>query len=138
MKFLTRTSRLFAVLCCLFTSALVAKAGETVPFTLEYSAGFGGSLTGNPSQMVDLGNNGTPVEALPDTGYHFTQWDDGSTQNPRTDTGVTGDLSVTAVFTINTYTLDYSAGSGGSISGFGFALVNHFFSPSNTGTTATQ
>jgi len=44
-------------------------------------------------------------------------WSDGRTDNPRTDTNVTGDISVTANFAINTYTLTYIAASGGTILG---------------------
>ena len=40
------------------------------------------------------------VTAVPDEGYHFVQWSDGSTANPRTDTGVTGDIAVTASFAV--------------------------------------
>jgi hypothetical protein len=54
--------------------------------------------------------------AVPATGYHFVQWSDASTANPRTDTNVTGNITVTASFAINTYTLTYTAGANGSIS----------------------
>ena len=85
--------------------------------TLTYNAGAGGSISGATPQIVDYGTNGTAVEALPDTGYHFLQWNDSSAMNPRTDTNVTADVTVTATFAINTYTLTYNAGPGGSISG---------------------
>ena len=85
--------------------------------TLTYNAGAGGSISGATPQIVDYGTNGTAVEALPDTGYHFLQWNDSSAMNPRTDTNVTADVTVTATFAINTYTLTYNAGTGGSISG---------------------
>jgi len=39
------------------------------------------------------------------------------TTNPRTDTHVSANLSVTATFAINQYTLTYTAGQYGSISG---------------------
>src|SRR5690606_20895516 len=143
-------------------------------YTPSYSAGSGGAISGPTPQVVAHGADGTPVTAVPDAGYSFVQWSDGSTANPRTDTDVTADLSVQAqfaqdpvdgtcgaadggVFTsapsenlcdagtpsavagdgpwtwtcsgtaggadascsadIQTYTLSYSAGSGGSISG---------------------
>jgi hypothetical protein len=86
-------------------------------YTLNYSAGTGGTLSGNTSQTVDYGADGTAVEAVPDTGYYFVNWSDGSTENPRTDENVTGDISVTANFAIHTYTLNYSAGTGGTLSG---------------------
>ena len=54
---------------------------------------------------------------MPNTGYHFVNWSDASTENPRTDTNVTANISVTANFAINTYTLTYTAGANGSITG---------------------
>src|SRR5439155_11372330 len=39
--------------------------------------------------------------AVPNTGYKFVQWNDGSTANPRTDLKVTGNVSVTASFIEN-------------------------------------
>ena len=53
-------------------------------------------------QTVNNGANGTTVTAVPNTGYHFANWSDGSTANPRTDTKVTANISVTANFAINT------------------------------------
>jgi hypothetical protein len=38
------------------------------------------------------------VTAIANSGYDFLQWSDGSTNNPRTDTNVTGNISVTAQF----------------------------------------
>ena len=54
---------------------------------------------------------------MPDARYHFVDWSDASTDNPRTDTNVTADITVTANFAIDTYTLTYTAGAHGSISG---------------------
>ena len=54
---------------------------------------------------------------MPDAGYHFVNWSDASTANPRTDTNVTANVTVTANFAINTYTLTYTAGANGTISG---------------------
>ena len=85
--------------------------------TLTYNAGAGGSISGITPQTVDYGTSGTAVEAVPSIGYHFVQWSDASTANPRTDTNVTTDVTVTATFAINTYTLTYNAGAGGSIIG---------------------
>ena len=84
-------------------------------FTLDYIAGFGGSLTGNTSQVVDYGSDGTAVTAVPDTGYHFVDWSDASTNNPRTDTNVTANINVTASFAIDQYTLRTSSTTGGSV-----------------------
>ena len=73
-------------------------------FTLDYTAGAGGSLTGNAAQVVDYGTDGTAVEAVANTGYHFVKWSDDSTANPRTDTSVTANIAVTASFAIDTFT----------------------------------
>ena len=50
------------------------------------------------------------MTAVPNTGYHFVNWSDGVTTATRTDTNVTANLTVTATFAINTYTLTYTAG----------------------------
>ena len=94
-------------------------------YTLTYTAGTNGSITGISPQTVDYGSSGTAVTAVPDANYHFVNWSDGSTSNPRTDTNVTANLSVTANFAINTYTLTYTAGTGGSITGISPQTVAH-------------
>ncbi len=86
-----------------------------VRYTLTYAAGPNGSLEGDTPQSVSHGASGTSVTAVPDTGYSFTQWSDASTDNPRTDSNVTGDLSVSASFALNRYTVSATAGDGGSI-----------------------
>jgi uncharacterized repeat protein (TIGR02543 family) len=94
-------------------------------YSLTYSAGDHGSLTGDTSQSVNHGSDGSAVTAVPATGYHFVKWSDDSTANPRTDTNVTGNISVTASFAINQYTLTYSSGLGGSLTGSTLQTVNH-------------
>ena len=93
-------------------------------YSFTYSAGSHGSLTGNTSQSVSCGGNGTAVTAIPDSCYHFTQWSDASTQNPRQDDNASGAINVTASFAINVYSLTYSAGSHGSLSGNTSQTVN--------------
>ena len=94
-------------------------------FTLNYTSGTGGVLTGEASQVVNYGSDGSQVTAVPDTGYHFVSWSDGSTINPRTDENITSDLNVTANFAINTFTLNYAAGAGGSLEGIASQTVNY-------------
>jgi len=65
---------------------------------LSYLAGPHGSIEGNASQMVLHGGNGSPVTAVPDAGYFFEGWSDGSTTNPRTDLNVTATMTLTARF----------------------------------------
>lgn len=67
-------------------------------FTLNYTAGSNGSLSGSTSQVVDAGNDGTTVSALSDSGYIFTGWSDGNSQNPRTDLNVNSNKNVIANF----------------------------------------
>jgi hypothetical protein len=71
-------------------------------YTLTYIAGANGSISGASPQTVASGGSGTAVTAVANTGYHFVNWSDSSTQNPRRDTSVSGNISVTANFAINT------------------------------------
>ena len=81
-------------------------------YTLTYTAGEHGSITGTSPQTVSHGASGTAVTAVPDTGYHFVQWSDASTANPRTDTNVTGNITVTATFAQDEYTLTVNSAHG--------------------------
>ena len=94
-------------------------------YTLTYTAGANGSITGDTSQTVNHNASGTAVTAVPATGYRFVEWNDGSTDNPRTDTNVSEDVNITASFALNTYTLTYTAGANGSITGTTPQTVNH-------------
>ena len=67
-------------------------------YTLTYTAGEHGSISGASSQTVASGAGGSEVTAVPDSGFHFANWSDGSADNPRTDNNVTADISVKAIF----------------------------------------
>ena len=69
--------------------------------TLTYSAGAHGSVSGATVQSVADGADGTEVTAVPDAGYHFVSWSDGSNANPRRDTHVTVNISIVARFKRN-------------------------------------
>jgi tripartite motif-containing protein 71 len=86
-------------------------------YSLTYSAGGNGTISGPAQQNVLYGGSGAAVTALPATGYHFVAWSDGILTATRTDNNVTADLTVTASFALNSYTLAYSANANGSISG---------------------
>ncbi len=75
-------------------------------YTLTYSAGENGSISGSTSQTVDYGSDGSLVEAIPDDSYKFIEWSDGSTENPRIDENVTSNLNISAVFDLDTYTIE--------------------------------
>jgi hypothetical protein len=69
-----------------------------IQYTLSYTAGANGTLSGNANQVVNEGANGTAVMAVPNVGFKFTTWSDASTANPRTDLNVSGNIAVTANF----------------------------------------
>lgn len=93
--------------------------------TLMYAAGTGGTVSGTTFQIVSSGSSGAAVTAVPSTGYHFVNWSDSSTDNPRTDTNVTSSVSVVANFSHDTFTLTYAAGTGGSLSGSATQTVSY-------------
>lgn len=78
------------------------------PMILNYTAGTGGSITGQVAQTISSGENGTEVTAVPDAGYIFSQWSDGVTTATRTDENVTSNIAVTAEFVLdpNTISID--------------------------------
>src|SRR5204862_8102213 len=94
-------------------------------YTLTYTAGTNGSISGTTPQSVNHGSSCPPRRASDLAGYHFVNWSDASTANPRTDVGVTGNITDTATFAINAYTLTYTAGVNGSITGTTPQTVNH-------------
>jgi peptidoglycan hydrolase-like protein with peptidoglycan-binding domain len=70
-------------------------------YTLTYTAGANGTISGTTPQTVNEGTDGTAVTAVPADGYYFVDWSDASTANPRTDTNVLTNISVTANFSRN-------------------------------------
>jgi hypothetical protein len=94
-------------------------------YTLTYTAGANGTMSGTSPQTVDYNTSGTSVAAVANTGYHFVSWSDGVLTASRTDVNVTANISVTASFAINAYTLTYTAGANGTISGTTPQTVNH-------------
>jgi hypothetical protein len=71
---------------------------QTTRYTLHYTAGAHGVLTGPTTQSRIPGATGAPVTAIGFSGYRFDRWSDGSRQNPRADRNVTDDLTVQAEF----------------------------------------
>ena len=65
-------------------------------------------------------NTTATLSAMPATGCHFIQWNDGNTANPRT-VAVTGDVTYTAQFAVNIYTIMVSSANPalGTVSGGG-------------------
>jgi LPXTG-site transpeptidase (sortase) family protein len=69
-------------------------------YTLTYTAGANGSITGTGTQVVSHGGTGAAVTAVANGGYEFVKWSDDVTTAARTDSNVTGDLTVTASFAV--------------------------------------
>lgn len=76
-----------------------------------------GSVSGG-GEYVE--NSTTEISAEANEGYHFTQWSDGNTDNPREIT-VTGNATYKAEFAINTYTVNVVStdAKAGSVEGGG-------------------
>lgn len=67
-------------------------------YTLTYTAGVNGTISGITPQNVNYSASGTAVTAVANSGYHFVQWSDGGTSAARTDNNITASLSVSATF----------------------------------------
>ena len=61
---------------------------------------------------------GNQISVTTNIGYHFTQWSDGNTDNPRS-LVLTQDTTLTAEFAINTYTLTTKSNGNGNVTGNG-------------------
>ena len=83
-------------------------------YTLTYTAGANGTISGTSPQTVNQGASSTAVTATPDTGYHFVSWSDGSLTAARTDTNVTVNINTTASFAVDTFAITVISGSHGT------------------------
>ena len=75
--------------------------GGTTTHTLEYKTEAGGTITGDATQRVEHGKDGTTVTAVPKDGYSFLGWSDGITTATRQDKDIRNSLTVTALFRAN-------------------------------------
>lgn len=108
------------------TGVTIVDGGVPFKFTFTYSAGAGGSITGDSPQIVDRGGSGTQVTAVASEGYTFEKWSDNVLTAARTDSSAAADVTVSASFTLNTYTVTPSVdGTGGTISPDTPETVNH-------------
>ncbi|MCX6879799.1 MAG: InlB B-repeat-containing protein [Verrucomicrobia bacterium] len=81
-------------------TTLYAKWTAVSSYTLAYSAAANGTIEGLTPQTVAPGGTGTAVTAKPNPGYQFVKWSDNSTANPRTDSNVISNITVTAGFAL--------------------------------------
>jgi hypothetical protein len=100
----------------------------TPTFTITASSGTGGSVTPSGLTTVNEGSNET-FAITPNTGYHISdvladEISVGSVAS-YTFSNVTANHTITASFSLNTYTLTATAGSDGSITPSGSITVNH-------------
>lgn len=111
------------------SAAIVRQLTPPSTYTLTFSAGSNGSLTGNTAQTVNAFFNAAAVTAVPAAGYQFVNWtgDNGfatTTLNPLTVTYVTTSQNITANFATASYTLNFSAGANGTLTGTASQTVN--------------
>ncbi|MCG8722328.1 InlB B-repeat-containing protein, partial [Tenacibaculum finnmarkense] len=90
-------------------------------FTVKYTAGNNGTITGDLSQNIEEGKSTSQVKAIADAGYKFVKWSDGNTSETRTDIA-DADKEFTAEFVktvvvLKNYTVKYTAGNNGTITG---------------------
>ena len=101
---------------CEQTSDIRFTRSSPPQYTVTFVAGANGSLTGTTSQVVNQGDDCTPVTANPDSGYLFDQWTGDYTgkANPLTVTNVTSNMTITANFSVdNSGDGDGGGGGGG-------------------------
>ncbi len=98
-------------------------------FSVKFAALANGSIEGVAAQTVEFGKDCSPVTAKGDTRYHFLKWIkavsevDYSADNPLTVVNVRENLSLVALFAVDTFTISASAGAGGSIDPSGVVVV---------------
>ncbi|MCX6753647.1 MAG: peptidoglycan-binding protein [Candidatus Nomurabacteria bacterium] len=87
------------VITAVFPATAADNGSGNTSYTLTYTAGTGGTITGTSPQTVNASASGTAVTAVPNSGYTFTSWSDGVNTASRTDTNIQANMSVTASFT---------------------------------------
>lgn len=102
---------LAAVCAVLILSAITAcNSGKSVKyFTVEYVAGEGGYIDGETEQVVESGKDCTAVTAVSSEGYIFTGWSDGVETAERQDGEISEDLTVTALFAKEYWSVTYTS-----------------------------
>lgn len=73
-------------------------------YTVSFTSGANGTLSGTTTQTVNQGANTSAVTAVPVTGYHFVNWTEGASV-----AGVNTSLTVTGVTTSHSYTANFAA-----------------------------
>jgi hypothetical protein len=101
-----------------FAATFVVATQTRFHVTVTVNNGAMGRVTGEGDYVE---NTTATIEAIPNQGYRFVEWNDGNTQNPRRIT-VTQDITLTAIFeaaTMYHVTLSVNDGSMGRVIGEG-------------------
>ncbi|MBE8716692.1 InlB B-repeat-containing protein [Cellvibrio polysaccharolyticus] len=80
------------------SSSNSSSSAVTTSYNLTYSAGAGGSVSGQISQSVVAGSSGSSVTAVAAANYRFAGWSDGSLKAARTDNNIQQNVTLTANF----------------------------------------
>lgn len=96
------------------TKTITAKF-EANTYTITAKSNGNGTVKGDGDGKY---NTTKTLEAIPSTGYHFEEWHDSNTENPRIVT-ITANATYTATFAINTYKVTVETKEGGTVTGFG-------------------
>lgn len=97
--------------------------GPSSSHLVQFKSGTGGTLQGQTTQNITNGGNCTEVVAVPDADYKFTKWTknggDYSSSSTLNITNVTENMTFSAEFAsdVPSYTVQFIAGSNGTISG---------------------
>ena len=67
-------------------------------FSVTYLTEGGGEIEGEPDQLILYGESAATVVAVPEDGWAFSRWSDGSKNPERTDLNITDEFTVTAIF----------------------------------------
>ncbi len=125
LRFIFFLSGLLTIIIMVGCLSACDKPPERTWFNVEYFAAEGGEINGITEQIIDKGTDSETVTAVPDEGYHFTSWSDGVETAERKELNVQNDISVTASFEKFTYSVIYSSGPNGRISGKTEQVVKH-------------
>ena len=101
---------------------LALEARFAVQLTLQYLVKGKGKIEGGDAkQLLMSGENGVEVEAVPDAHYHFVKWEeDGNTNPKRQELNVTKDMTFTALFEPDNYSVNITTEGEGTIEVEGF------------------
>lgn len=95
-----------------FTALFAKMIYNILVYTSDFTEGVA-EISNNLPEYLDT----ITLTAIPNYGFHFTQWNDGNTDNPRRVVAVQ-DSSFTAIFSVNQYAVNLQA-SHGDVSGDG-------------------